>query len=150
MLQQILLYLYERDLDKLKVEINAYPHEDDIWKTGGDIANSAGNLCLHLTGNLRHFFGSVLGGDGYVRDRDAEFALKNVPRADLLMGIDQASSSIKTTLAKINDDDLAATYPLEVFGGPIMTGLFLTHLATHLNWHLGQINYHRRLIAASK
>ena len=150
MLKEVLLELYERDLAKVRAEIEAYADDADIWKTAGDITNPAGNLCLHISGNLRHFFGGVLGGDGYVRDRDAEFASKNVSRADLLAGVDAALASVRSTLEKLRDDDLAEAYPVEVFGEPITTGFFVTHLATHLNWHLGQINYHRRLLAASQ
>lgn len=149
MLRDVLIELYERDLVKLREEIGSYPDEADIWKTGGDITNPAGNLCLHLSGNLRHFFGAVLGGDGYVRDRDAEFSLKSISKPELLAGIDAAQASVKATLEKMTDDDFAALYPIEVFGAPITTGFFLTHLATHLNWHLGQINYHRRLLTRS-
>jgi uncharacterized damage-inducible protein DinB len=149
MLSKILLDLYERDLAKLKDEIAAYRDEADLWKIDGEILNSAGNLCLHLNGNLQHFFGAILGGTGYVRDRDAEFANKNISREKLLAEIDETLAVIRLTLANLGDDDFAATYPIEVFGKPMTTGWFLTHLATHLNWHLGQIDYHRRLVAAS-
>lgn len=149
MLTQILSELYQRDLSRLKAEIEAYPTEESLWVTGGDIINPAGNLCLHMVGNLRHFFGSVLNGSGYVRDRDAEFSTKGVSRADLLAGVDAAVADIEATLANLSDEDLEKTYPLEVFGSPMTTGFFLTHLATHLNWHLGHVNYHRRLLAAS-
>lgn len=148
MLTQILAELYERDLNKLMEEIELYSDEADLWKVGGDIINPAGNLCLHLCGNLQHFFGAVLGGTGYVRDRDAEFATKNVAKSELLQGIDEAKSVVLATLAKLTDEDYAKIYPLEVFGKPMTTGFFLTHLATHLNWHLGHINYHRRLLAS--
>ena len=147
MLNKILSELYERDLNKLREEIEQFTNEDDLWTTSGGITNSAGNLCQHLTGNLRHFFGSVLGGSGYVRDRDAEFAAKGTTKADLIADIDAAAASVKDTLAKLTDDDFAKTYPIEVFGHPMTTGHFLVHLATHFNYHLGQINYHRRLLA---
>ena len=62
MLSEILAELYERDLNKLKSEIEQYADEADVWTVTGDIANPAGVLCLHIAGNLRHFFGSVLGG----------------------------------------------------------------------------------------
>lgn len=146
MLNEILTELYERDLNKLKSEIEQFENEADLWKTSGDVTNSAGNLCQHLAGNLQHFFGSTLGGTGYVRDRDAEFASKNATRAELLAEIDAARASVKNTLAKLTDDDFAKTYPIDVFGEPMTTGKFLTHLATHFNYHLGQINYHRRLL----
>ena len=146
MLTKILAELYERDLEKLRTEIESYENEEDLWKTGEGISNSAGNLCQHLTGNLQHFFGAVLGGTGYVRDRDAEFASKGTTRADLLADIDAAKKSVKETLEKLSDEDFAKPYPIEVFGHPMTTGYFLTHLTTHFNYHLGQVNYHRRLV----
>lgn len=146
MLKQILTELYERDLEKLKAEIELYADEADLWKKPGGVPNSAGNLCLHLNGNLQHFFGAILNDSGYMRDRDAEFSKTNVPRAEMLADIDTTLDVVKTTLAKLTDADLAATYPIEVFGKPMTTGWFLTHLATHLTWHFGQINYHRRII----
>jgi hypothetical protein len=147
MLAEILKELYERDLGKLKAEIELYSDDADLWKTGGDITNSGGNLCLHLIGNLRHFLGAVLGDSGYVRDRDLEFSSGLVPRADLLAGIDSAAVDVVSTLERLSGDDFENTYPLEVFGRPMTTGYFLTHLATHLNYHLGQINYHRRMLS---
>lgn len=147
MLNTTLIQLYTRDLDKLKAEVEAYGNEGDLWRVEGAIANSAGNLCLHLAGNLRHFFGAVIGGTDYVRDRDAEFSSKFVPRATLLAEVDAAAAVVKAVLAKITDEDLQKTYPIEVFGHPMTTEFFLVHLATHLNYHLGQIDYHRRLLS---
>jgi uncharacterized damage-inducible protein DinB len=143
---EILTDLYERDLNKLKSELELYSDEADLWKRPGDVPNSAGNLCLHLIGNLQHFFGAVLGETGYVRDRPAEFSSISVPREKLLSEIDSTIAVVKATLAKLSNDDLAAIYPIEQFGHPVTTGWYLTHLATHLNWHLGQINYLRRML----
>lgn len=147
MLAKILVELYERDLNKLKTEIEQFADESDLWKTGEGITNSAGNLSLHLTGNLQHFIGGVLGGSGYVRDRDAEFSSTGISRTELLSNIETTIEVLTHTLEKLTDDDFAKTYPIEVFGHPMTTGYFLTHLATHFNYHLGQINYHRRLLA---
>ena len=147
MLTEILTQLYERDLTKLKAEIEQYADEADLWKKPGDVPNSAGNLCLHLNGNLQHYFGAVLGGTSYVRDRDAEFSTTGTSREKMLADVDTSLNVVKATLAKLSDDDLAATYPIDVFNKPMTTGFFLTHLATHLDWHLGQINYLRRLLA---
>lgn len=149
MIIEVLRELYERDVNKLKAELELYTDEADLWATGGKIANSAGNLSLHLAGNLRHFFGSVLGDTGYVRDRDAEFASGGVSRADILAELDLALADVLATLSGLSDDDLESTYPIEVFDRPMTTGYFLVHLATHFNYHLGQINYHRRLTAKS-
>ena len=141
-----LIQLYERDLDKLKTEIGLYADEADLWKTSGEITNSAGNLMLHLIGNLKHFFGAVLGETGFVRDRDKEFSDGGVSRAEMLVEVDAAKAAVIDTLKKLTAEDLAKTYPIEVFGHPMTTEYFLVHLATHLNYHLGQINYHRRLL----
>lgn len=149
MLRKVLAELYERDLAKLRDEIEAYASEADLWKTSDGVSNSAGNLCLHLTGNLNHFFGAVLGNSGYVRDRDAEFANKHIPRSELVSGIDSAGYVVFSTIAELTEEDLDKPYPIEVFGHPMTTGYFLVHLATHLNYHLGQINYHRRLVGRS-
>ncbi|MEO5858572.1 MAG: DinB family protein [Pyrinomonadaceae bacterium] len=148
MLIETLQKIYERDLSKLKEEIALYSIEADLWKTSGEITNSAGNLTLHLVGNLRHFFGAVLGETGYIRDRDKEFSDGGVSRGELLAGIDWAAADVRATLAKLTVEDLAATYPLEVFGHSMTTEFFVVHLATHLNYHLGQINYHRRMLAS--
>ena len=147
MLQEILIELYERDLNKLKTEIEQFSDEADLWKTSGDITNSAGNLAQHLLGNLQHFIGAVLGESGYVRDRDSEFASKDSSKEELLKEIDTTLAVVKETLSKLGDDDFAKIYPIEVFGGPITTGFSITHLTTHFSYHLGQINYHRRLLA---
>jgi uncharacterized damage-inducible protein DinB len=147
MLVQILTEIFERDLVKLKSEIEAYSNAADLWVIDGDIANSSGNLALHIAGNLRHFIGGVLGGSGYARDRDLEFSQNDIPRVDLVALIDETREETRSALEGMSEDQLNANYPIEVFGEPLTTGFFLVHLATHLNYHLGQVNYHRRILA---
>ena len=147
MITETLISIYKRDLDKLKTEIDQYESDEKLWLVATGITNSGGNLALHLVGNLKHFIGAVLGGTGYVRDRDAEFNSKSVSRAQLIAAVDETTEIVSTTLAKLTGDELAATYPIDVFGQPMMTEYFIIHLATHFNYHLGQINYHRRLSA---
>jgi uncharacterized damage-inducible protein DinB len=146
MLKEVLMELFDRDLDKLITEINLYKEEDRLWITSEGISNSAGNLCLHLLGNLNHFIGAVLGKSGYVRHREEEFTIKNVPQRELVSRIGQLKQTVKKTLDGLRAPDLEKDYPLEMFGKTLKTGFFLTHLSTHLNYHLGQINYHRRLL----
>ncbi|MBB5395165.1 DinB family protein [Mucilaginibacter sp. AK015] len=146
MLTEILTKLYRRDLLKLRQELNAYRTEANIWRTEGQIANSAGNLTLHLIGNLNHYIGAVLGKSGYVRDRPAEFALKDIPRDQLVHRIDETIAVIEKTMGSLTNDDLTAEFPEAIAEGRVSTGYFLVHLATHLGYHLGQVNYHRRLL----
>lgn len=147
MLQQDLRDIFTRDLNKLKKEIQLYPDEQSIWGVDGQIANSAGNLCLHLIGNLNTYIGAVLGGTGYVRHRDLEFSLKGVPAEELIGKITDTINVVDTALSQLSDEQLAAEYPQIVLDDKkTTTQYFLIHLATHLAYHLGQINYHRRLL----
>ena len=148
MIIETLVQLYQRDLERLKIEVGQYNSEDSLWAVSDGVTNSAGNLALHLIGNLKHFIGAVLGGSGYVRDRDSEFAIKGTKRDDLISEIEEAAEMVADTLKKLAADDLSKTYPIEVFGHPMSTEYFLIHLSTHLNYHLGQINYHRRLLGS--
>jgi uncharacterized damage-inducible protein DinB len=137
--------LLNRDLQKLKDEINLYPTDDLLWRIEGEIKNSAGNLCLHLCGNLQHFIGAVLGNSGYVRNRDNEFAAKGLSKQELLTEIENTIKAVNNALKTINPDILSTEYPHQVLGYPMTTSYFLIHLTAHLEYHLGQINYHRRL-----
>ncbi|HWB63132.1 MAG TPA: DUF1572 family protein [Chitinophagales bacterium] len=146
MLNETFIYFFERDLNKLKEELSAYGDEQKLWVVEKGISNSAGNLCLHLIGNLNHFIGATLGGTGYVRHRDNEFSDKNVPRAEMLTQVDATLAMIKATLDQLADADMAKDFPLqENFKGK-NTAHVMVQLVAHLEYHLGQINYHRRLI----
>jgi hypothetical protein len=146
MLKESLIEIFERDLNKLVTEINLYKDEDNLWLLKEGISNTAGNLTLHLIGNLSHFIGATLGHSGYVRYRNDEFTLKNIPRTDLITNIENCSVIIKNTLNKLSEQDFENDFPLEVFGKSTTTAFMLLHLTTHLTYHLGQINYHRRLL----
>lgn len=138
--------LFNRDLEKLKTEISSYNDEKKLWKISGEIKNSAGNLCMHLCGNLQHFIGNILGNSGYVRNREAEFSTKDIPKEKLLDEINVTAKVVEKTISELKEDKFNEIYPVNVFGYEMTTEFFLVHLATHLNYHLGQINYHRRLV----
>lgn len=136
--------LFRRDLAGLRREVEAYPEESAAWQAVPGLTNSGGVLVRHLCGNLQHFVGAVLGNTGYVRDREAEFGAPPWPRERLLAEIAAADRAVATTLAGLSDDSLAARYPQPMNGLTFETGDFLTHLAVHLAFHLGQVGYHRR------
>lgn len=146
MLIETLKSLFDRDLNKLKVEIESYQNESQIWVIDKNISNSAGNLCLHLMGNINSFIGAEIGKTGYVRDRPLEFSTKNVPKAALISTIEKTNWVVNNALDSLTEADLEKIYPQIVFEKEMTTGYFLVHLATHLAYHLGQINYHRRLL----
>lgn len=146
MLISTLKLLFERDLKKLKSEIESYKNEKNLWRTEKEIANSAGNLCLHLIGNLNTYIGAQFGGTNYIRHRELEFSSKNIPRAELVKSINETIAVVDKALDTLTDDQLKNEYPILVFEQKTSTEYFLVHLTTHLNYHLGQINYHRRLL----
>lgn len=138
--------LFSRDLDRVYREIALYRDEEAIWKTEKSISNPAGNLCLHLVGNLNTYIGKEIGGTSYVRNRELEFSQKDVPRAELLQKIEQTKAVVADSLSRLSEEALEAEYPVLVFEEKTSTGYLLVHLAMHLSYHLGQINYHRRLM----
>jgi uncharacterized damage-inducible protein DinB len=146
MLIETLKALFDRDLNKLKLEIESYQNEDQIWAIDKQVSNSAGNLCLHLIGNINLFIGNQIGKTDYVRDRPLEFSLKNVPKAELIAKIEDTMLVVDKALDTLSIFDLEEIYPMIVFEKEMTTGFFLVHLSTHLAYHLGQINYHRRLL----
>jgi hypothetical protein len=141
--------LINRELVSLRDELLAYPNEADMWQLPKGLPNSAGNLALHLVGNLRFYIGTQLGATGYVRDRDAEFAKSGVPRAEIVKGIEMAADEVTRTLATLDQAQLEKPFPVEIGGNRIQTGLFLQHIASHLAYHLGQIDYHRRVVTGN-
>ena len=146
MLAKDLIKIFERDLNQLTKELELYKNEQNLWLLDKEIKNTAGNLCLHLIGNLNHFIGAQLGKTGYIRQRKQEFSLSNIPVSQLNKEIESTKKVVIDTLTKLNSADFNKEYPLNVFGAPMSTQYFLIHLTTHLAYHLGQINYHRRLL----
>ena len=138
-----------RDLDALGAQLARYPDDASLWRVAGTVTNAPGNLVLHVVGNLRHYVGGVLGRSGYVRHRDEEFSRQGLTRDELLALVRSCRSEVVPVLAGLSDEVLAGAYPGEL--PPSMRGAttrrFLLHLSGHLMWHLGQVDYHRRLVA---
>ena len=145
-MKESIINLFLRDLDKLQEEISSYKDDASIWKIKFEIKNSGGNLALHLIGNLNHFLGAILGNSGYIRLRENEFTNKNINREEIIVQINELKITVKKVLSSLTKQDLEKAYPINVFGNEMKTEYFLIHLFGHLNYHLGQINYHRRLL----
>jgi hypothetical protein len=138
--------LYARDLARLKTEIALYKDENYLWLVEKEITNSAGNLCLHLIGNLNAYIGVGLAKTGYIRQRDLEFSQKNIPQTELIKMIEDTIQVVVIGLNSLSENEIKADFPILIWDKPTETGYTLIHLLTHLNYHLGQINYHRRLL----
>lgn len=145
-LTEHLIKIFHRDLNILAKELKDYPSESVLWKTAPGINNSAGNLALHLIGNLNHFIGTILGNTDYIRDREREFTDKDVPLSRILTQIEETQKMIHEVLSRLTPETLEQQYPIMVSNEQNRTDYVLIHLAAHLAYHLGQINYHRRLL----
>jgi len=135
-----------RDLGALRRELDAYPDDDSVWVLPGSLPNSAGTLVLHLCGNLRHFIGARLGGSAYVRDREREFGARGIPRDVLRADIAEAETAVAGALPALSDAALEAPYPDRLGNHTYGTADFILHLCSHFAYHLGQIDYHRRIV----
>lgn len=136
-----------RELRTVRREVEAYPSDALLWREVPGLPNTGGTLALHLAGNLQHYIGAVLGGTGYVRDRDAEFADRGLPRADVSRRVQAAIEAVDSSLERFTPEKTAARYPEAVLGHSPRTGDYLVHLVAHLGYHLGQLDYHRRMVS---
>jgi hypothetical protein len=136
---------FERGLLQLHDEIMQYPSEESIWEVHGKVKNPSGNLCLHLCGNLNHFIGAILSNNGYIRNREAEFTLSGINKAGLLKQIESTQKMISVYFASTDPSIFDKIFPDTTFGQDKTTEWVLIHLLNHFNYHLGQINYKRRL-----
>lgn len=138
--------IFDRDLRTLARQIEAYADERDLWQVPPGIANSAGTLALHLTGNVQHYLGAVFGGTGYRRDRNREFADRNVSRAELLREVEAARAAVRAASDCAAEEQLAGDFREVVGGMRVNAGEYLVHLISHFTYHLGQVDYHRRIV----
>jgi len=145
MLNKVLANFYERDLRRLIEEVNLFTNEEDLWRTKGSVKNPAGNLALHITGGMNYLIGATLAQTGYVRNRDLEFTRKDVERKELVAGLEKLITLIKDTVNALTREQMEAEYPLIFDGMKTSVSYVLVQLLAHLNYHLGQVNYLRRI-----
>ena len=139
-----------RDLDTLARELALYPDDASLWVPVPGQPTSGGNLALHLAGNLRHFIGATLGGTGYVRDRDREFSSTGLSREAVIGEVHRAAAEVDATLAGLDAARVAGPFPLPIQNITLGTEVVLLHLASHLAFHLGQVDYHRRAVTGDR
>ncbi|MCC6928213.1 MAG: DUF1572 family protein [Gemmatimonadaceae bacterium] len=136
--------VFARDLNALRAEVLAYPDDASVWAAPSGVPNAGGTLVLHLCGNMRHFVGAGLGNSGYVRDREAEFSTRGTSRAELAALIHITIAEVTLALQSCPAARLGESMQLGPASIPIHRALL--HLATHLAYHLGQLDYHRRIV----
>jgi len=138
--------LFRRDLAKLIQQIESFPDDDSLWQVLPGVSNPAGNLALHLQGNLREYVGRQLGQLSYVRNRPLEFSARGLSRRELCAQLTDLRDAIPTVIENLSEKQLETEYPEVVLERATSTRECLIHLYGHLNWHLGQVNYVRRIL----
>ncbi|HTE34178.1 MAG TPA: DUF1572 family protein [Chryseolinea sp.] len=145
MLNSILATFYERDIRMLIDEVYLFKNEENLWRTQGSIRNSCGNLVLHIIGGMNYLIGANLAQTGYVRDRDQEFIRKGVERKVLVAQLEELIPMIIKTLNAL-DGRMEDEFPIMFDDMKRTNSYVLTQLSLHLNYHLGQVNYLRRVL----
>lgn len=143
---QGLAALFYRDLTRLIQELQAFPNDETLWRRSPGVKNAAGNLVLHLEGNLREYIGRQLGQVAYSRARDQEFELGGVSHDDLVRRMEQVKELVVRVVGQLSEGELLAPYPERVLETTLSAHDYLVHLHGHLNFHLGQIDYLRRIL----
>lgn len=141
-----LFLMFRRELRCLIREVELFPDDATLWRTIPGITNSAGNVALHVAGNLCHFVGVVLGATGYVRQREREFAQREGTRAEVVADLEAAIAAVEAGLAAATEATLSAPFPVPIGGHRMSTRRCLLHLEAHLAFHLGQAGYLRRTL----
>jgi hypothetical protein len=119
--------------------------QEQIWAPGPNGSNSIGTLTHHLSGNLKHFFGAGLLGDGFQRDRPAEFADRNISTEDLQAELQQALQTTRMALETIDAQLLNAPYKSVDNREFASLAHMLLQMSAHFSYHTGQINYTKRV-----
>jgi hypothetical protein len=109
------------------------------------VKNSSGNLALHIIGGMNYLIGAALAQTGYVRDRDQEFIRKGVARKEIVIQLEALIPMITQTLTALGQDGMEAEYPRIFDDMKTSNSYVLVQLLVHLNYHLGQVNYLRRI-----
>ena len=146
MVAQELATLLWRDINKVIEQVRAFPEDRLLWETRPGVSNSAGNLALHLIGNLSEYIGRQIGCVAFTRQRPKEFSDKGVSATELITRLEQVAELTHRIVAGLTETTLSAKYPELVLGYEMTTVHFLIHLLGHLNYHLGQMDYLRRML----
>ena len=121
-------------------------NDQQVWWRPNEQSNAIGNLVLHCAGSTRYYIGHVVGGSGFTRDRDAEFAERRpVPTEELRAHLDAAVAEADRVLSSLDPDTLLDTTDRTPKPSTYMQviGLQLAHYAAHT----GQIAYATKLIS---
>jgi len=122
--------------------------DDQIWARGHENENAVGNLALHLTGNVRQWILSGLGGAPDTRHRDAEFAAREGPAAAELAGNLRATvESAVEAIRHLNTEQLTRVHEIQKYK---VSGVYaVLHVVEHFAQHTAQIIFGTKMLMAA-
>ena len=131
--------LFEEGVVRIKKSLSLMT-EAQIWHRPNENSNSAGNLVLHLCGNVRQWLLTGLGKNPDIRTRQAEFDEKGpIATKALLEKLDQVMKEVDEMLDSLKPEDLTATHLVQGYQENGVS--ILVHVVEHFSYHVGQITY---------
>lgn len=122
---------------KIRLALSAMP-ESALWARANASSNSAGNLVLHLAGNVRQWIVSGVGGAPDVRTRDAEFAAQGGHTRDALLAhLDAACAEAVAVFDRLDAAALGETRQIQGRATTVMAAIY--HVVEHFSTHTGQL-----------
>lgn len=118
--------------------------DEDIWWRAHESDNSVGNLILHLSGNVRQWIISGIGGIAYPRDRAKEFSERGpIPKEELRKRIESTLREAEETLERFDTDKMLEVRHIQKYDVTCLEAI--SHVVEHFAQHLGQIIYITKL-----
>jgi uncharacterized damage-inducible protein DinB len=139
---------FEQFLSRIRDCVDKLNNEQ-IWLRHGDHENAVGNLLLHLSGNMRQWILSGIGGQPDTRVRDEEFAARgNLDKADLMARLEGTVAEVVEVIKALPPDRLTETYQPQKYRVTILEGIY--HVVEHFAQHTGQIIFATKLLTGEE
>lgn len=127
--------------------VNEYPRQvraclqalgdEDVWWRPHEQSNAVGNLVLHVAASNRHYLEHVIDGNADVRDRDAEFAARTIPKIELERLWADTEARVARVMDTLTPQRLMET--TDRSGRASSFARILLHVTHHNATHVGQI-----------
>ena len=122
--------------------------EEQIWARSSENENAIGNLVLHLSGNVRQWIVSGVGGRPDTRQRDGEFAARTGCRGAELVGrLKEAVEEAVGVLAEVAPERLGERIVVQHYDVTVMEAIY--HVVEHFSGHTGQIIFATKMLTGT-
>jgi uncharacterized damage-inducible protein DinB len=123
-------------------------NQEQVWARGSDRENAVGNLVLHLSGNVRQWIVSGVGGRPDIRERDAEFSAKGGPSvADLAQRLRATVDEAVAVLQAVPEERMMERIVVQKYDLTVLEAIY--HVVEHFSMHTGQIIFATKMLTGS-